>query len=90
MLYFNAFYSIFMSAHVHGAVAWMVNAMVASSSPVGGLGTLHLYLFNVMNAIYVHGKKTLIHGMNPYLTSRFGFNLQYYKNPKSNHNQLIP
>ena len=31
----------FMYIHVHGAVSWMVNAMVASSSPVGGSGTLH-------------------------------------------------
>ena len=31
----------FMYIHVHGAVARMVNAMVASSSPVRGLGMLH-------------------------------------------------
>ena len=30
----------FIYFHVHGEVARMVNSMVASSSPVGGLGTL--------------------------------------------------
>ena len=36
----NHFASSFLYIHVHGAVARMVNAMVASSSPIKGSGTL--------------------------------------------------
>ena len=42
---------------------------------------LDLYIFDVMIAIYVHGEKNLIHGMNPYLNSRFGLTYSKTKIP---------
>ena len=43
---------------------------------------VYIYIFSMlqMQSMYM-GKKTLIHGMNPYLTSRFGLTYSKTKTP---------
>ena len=47
-----------------GLVAQMVNAMVASSSSVGGLGTIHKHS-NIAADILVHSNKVIVYSSSP-------------------------